>query len=378
MNILTIDTTKILHNLDRAQEAAGSAQVIPVLKSNAYGLDLHKMAALMRSQGIRRFAVSDPSDAQKLRNWGFQEEEILVLRSTTSPEDIRLILQSCATATVGSYDAAVALNGMAEAEGMVCDIHVKIDTGMARYGFTPNELERVLAVFRYLTSLNVTGMFTQYANSATNRKKTEAQHQIFMEVVEKVRQAGFHPGLLHAADSEGLFYAGVPTLDAVRVGSALTGRIRAKGDYDLQPVTRLESAVAEINWIPKGTPVGEGGDYVSKKAMELAIIPVGYTDGLLLQPQRCDFNLRARLGHALRVLFGRSRYYVNIGSKRARIIGRIGPTHTAIDATGLNLSPGTPVWFDIDPMFVPARIPRQYTGSALESWENPTQNTIQH
>ena len=157
MNILTIDTAKILSNLDVVRTAAGSAEVIPVLKANAYGMDLHMLADLLRNKGIRRFAVVEPLDAQKLRDWGFQEEEILVLRSTTSPADISIILQACATATVGSYDAAVALNGMAEAEGMACDVHIKIDTGLGRYGFTPNELERVLAVFRYLTSLNVTG-----------------------------------------------------------------------------------------------------------------------------------------------------------------------------------------------------------------------------
>ncbi len=361
MNILTIDTAKILSNLEVVQKEAGSAEVIPVLKANAYGMDLHKLADLLRGKGVRRFAVVDPVDAQKLRNWGFQEEEILVLRSTTSPEDIRIILQACATATVGSYDAAVALNGMAEAEGMACDVHIKIDTGLGRYGFTTNELERVLAVFRYLTSLNVTGMFTQYANAATSRKKTQAQYDAFMSVVEKVRQAGFHPGMLHASDSEGLFYAKAPRLDAVRIGSALTGRIRAKGEYGLQPVGRLESSIAEINWLPKGATIGEGSDYIAKQAMEVAIIPVGYADGFLVQPVRCDFRIAARLRHMIGVLFGRSRYYVNVGGKRARIIGRVGANHTTVDATGLNLAPGTPAWFEVDPVFVPERIPRRYT-----------------
>lgn len=377
MNILTIDTAKILSNLDAVCKEAGSAEVIPVLKANAYGMDLHKLADLLRARGIRRFAVTEPSDAQKLRDWGFQDEEILVLRSTTSREDIRTILQACATATVGSYDAAVALNGMAEAEGMACDVHIKIDTGLGRYGFTPSELERVLAVFRYLTSLNVTGMFTQYANAATSRKKTQAQYDAFLSVVEKVRQAGFQPGMLHASDSEGLFCARTPKLDAVRIGSALTGRVRARGEYGLQPVGRLESAVAEINWLPKGAAIGEGSDYITRQAMEVAIIPVGYADGFLVQPVRCDFRLAGRLRHALRVLLGRSRYYVNVGGKRARIIGRVGPTHTTVDATGLNLSPGTPAWFEVDPVFVPERIPRRYTSPIPAMPENPAEYAIE-
>lgn len=374
MNILTIDTQKILSNLDVVLNAADSAEVIPVLKANAYGMDLHKLALLLRERGIRRFAVAEPTDALKLRDWGFHEEEILVLRSTTSQEDIRTILQACATATVGSYDAAVTLNGMAEAEGISCDVHIKIDTGLGRYGFTPTELERVLSVFRYLTSLNVTGMFTQYANASTSRKKTRAQFDVFMDMVEKVRQAGFHPGMLHASDSEALFFARAPKLDALRIGSALTGRIRARGEYGLQPVGRLESAVAEINWLPKGATIGEGGDYITKKAMEVAIIPVGYADGFLVQPLRFDFRLGARFRHAVRVLMGKSRYYVNVGGKRARIIGRVGPTHTTVDATGLKLSPGTPAWFEVDPIFVPERIPRRYTDLPPSITENPAES----
>ena len=234
-----------------------------------------------------------------------------------------------------------------------------------------------MAVFRYLTSLNVTVMFTQYANSATNRKKTQAQYDAFMQMVEKVRQAGFQPGMLHASDSEGLFFAKAPCLDAVRIGSALTGRIRARGEYGLQPVGRLESAVAEINWLPKGATIGEGGDYVTKQAMEVAIIPVGYADGFLVQPTRCDFRLGARFRHALRVLFGRSRYYVNVGGKRARIIGRVGATHTTVDATGLNLSPGTSAWFEVDPVFVPERIPRRYTAPPPVMPENTAEYAIE-
>lgn len=364
MNILTIDTAKILSNLEVVQKAAGNADVIPVLKANAYGMDLHQMATLLQSRGVRRFAVTEPADAQRLRNWGFHEEEILVLRSTTCEEDVRTLLSACATATVGSYDAAVALNGMAEAQGMVCDVHIKIDTGMGRYGFAAGELDRVVAVYRYLTSLNVTGMFTQYANSATSRKKSKAQFEAFLSVVDKVRQAGFQPGMLHASDSDALFYARVPNLDAVRIGTAITGRTDASGEYGLMPVGRLESAVAEIRWLPKGSGVGEGSDFITKHPMRVAIIPVGASDGFLVERTRCDFRFCSRFRHAMQVLLGGKSHFVNVGGKRARIIGRVGITHTTVDVSEMDCAPGTPAYFDVDPMFVPDRIPRRYTDVA--------------
>ena len=157
MKTLVVEKSKIRANLEVIKDQAGKAQVIAVLKANAYGLGLLEMAGLCREAGIRRFAVTEPEEAMRLRDWGFGEEEILVLRSTANEEEVKKILQAGATATVGSYDAALALNGLAESQGMVCDVHIKVDTGMGRYGFLPTEIDRILSVYRYLTNLNVTG-----------------------------------------------------------------------------------------------------------------------------------------------------------------------------------------------------------------------------
>ena len=175
MRALVVEKNKIRANLETVKERAGTAQVIAVLKANAYGLGLCEMAGLCREAGIRRFAVTEPEDALRLRDWGFGEEEILILRSTASEEEIRTILQAGATATVGSYDAALALNGLAESQGMMCDVHIKVDTGMGRYGFMPTEIDRILSVYRYLTNLNVTGTYTHYANAFRSVKKTQEQ-----------------------------------------------------------------------------------------------------------------------------------------------------------------------------------------------------------
>ena len=202
MKTLLVEKNKIRANLETVKARAGKAQVIAVLKANAYGLGLREMAQLCREASIRRFAVTEPEDAVRLRDWGFGEEEIIVLRSTANAQEIQQILQSGATATVGSYDAALALNGLAESQGMVCDVHIKVDTGMGRYGFLPTEIDRILSVYRYLTNLNVTGTYTHYANAFKSVKKTQLQLDAFLSVVEKIRAAGFEPGMLHASNSE--------------------------------------------------------------------------------------------------------------------------------------------------------------------------------
>ncbi len=363
MKTLLVEKSKIRDNLEVIKEQAGKAQVIAVLKANAYGLGLQEMAGLCRESGIRRFAVTEPEDAVRLRDWGFGEEEILVLRSTANEEEIGMILQAGATATVGSYDAALALNGLAESQGMMCDVHIKVDTGMGRYGFLPTEIDRILSVYRYLKNLTVTGTYTHYANAFRSVKKTQEQLDAFNAVVEKIRSAGFEPGMLHASNSEAMFGCKMPNLDAVRIGSALGGRVIAKGDHGLQKTGRLQSAITEVRWLPTGAPVGYGSSYVTKHPTRVAVIPVGSSDGYMLEKTRILTRFpdcfRAACGLLL-AFVRRRRYYVTIGGKRAPVIGHVGVNHTTVDVTDIECSPGTAVLLDAAPLYVPASIPRQY------------------
>ncbi len=233
MTRLVIEKDKIVHNLQVIREKAGGGELIAVLKADAYGLGLLPMAGLLREQGVRRFGVTEPRDAARLREAGFVEEEILMLRSTSLREDIQIIVDSLATAAVGSYDAAVALSGAAEEQGTALDVHLEIDTGMGRYGFMPSEIERILSIYRYMGSLNVTGMFTHFPSAFSNKKATLAQQQALLDTAAKVRQAGFEPGMLHAANSAALFHCGLPPLDGVRVGSAISGRTTGRGETGL-------------------------------------------------------------------------------------------------------------------------------------------------
>lgn len=365
MNTLLVETSKIRSNLEAVRQQAGTAQIIAVLKANAYGLGLREMAALCRDAGICRFAVTEPEDAVRLRDWGFSEEEILVLRSTANEEDILRILQAGATATIGSYDAALALNGLVESRGVQCDVHIKIDTGMGRYGFLPTELDRILSIYRYLTNLTVTGTYTHYANAFRSVKKTQAQLDTFTAVVEKLRAAGFDPGMLHASNSEALFGCKMPSLDAVRIGSALGGRVIARGDHGLQRTGRLQSQITEIRWLPAGASVGYGSAYTARHPTRVAVVPVGSSDGFMLEKTR----MLTRPGTCLRAacsdllaLVRRRRPTVLIGGKRAPVIGHVGVNHTTVDVTDIDCAPGDAVLLEVSPLYVPASIPRQYIG----------------
>ena len=350
MKTLLVETNKIRANLETIKTRAGKAQVIAVLKANAYGLGLREMAQLCREASIRRFAVTEPEDAVRLRDWGFGEEEIIVLRSTANADEIRQILQSGATATVGSYDAALALNGLAESEGIVCDVHIKVDTGMGRYGFLPTEIDRILSIYRYLTNLHVTGTYTHYANAFKSAKKTQLQLDAFLGVVEKIRAAGFEPGMLHASNSEAMFGCKTDNLDAVRIGSALLGRVRVRSG--LRRVGYCEAAIDEVRWLPAGHTTGYGAAWKAKKPTQIAVIPVGWYHGFTCETGHDIFRfrdcLRDALGAVKRMIF-KKKIYVTINGKKCPVLGHVGMLHTTVDVTKVNCKLGDKAILEINP-----------------------------
>ena len=257
----------------------------------------------------------------------------------------------------------MALSGAAAAQGTALDGQRDIDTGMGRYGFMPSEIERILSIYRYMGSLNVTGMFTHFPSAFSNKKATLAQQQALLDTAAKERQAGMEPGMLHAANSAALFHCGLPPLDGVRVGSAISGRTTGRGETGLQKTGRLESQVAEVRWLPAGSGVGYGPAFVTRKPTQIAVIPLGYWEGFLVEKSRDSYRFRDAfrycLGDAAKWL-RRKRFYVTINGRRARVLGHVGLNHVTADVTQMECHPGDPVAMDVSPMFVPEQIPRVY------------------
>ncbi len=362
MKRIVISKDALNKNIELLQKKVGKAEIYAVLKSNAYGYDLKQMAEILSENGIHRFAVTEPKDAIKLRKWGFIDEEILIIRSTSDEDDINDILSASATASIGSYEDAVTLNKLAEEQEVVCDVHIKIDTGLGRYGFDPNDIDRIISVFRFMPNINVLGMFSHYA-AVTNKDYTQQQFKLFMSVVAKVRDAGFDPGMLHIDASGSVCKAYTEILDAVRAGSALTGNnpiVRASG---FLPVSTYETSISEIRWLQKGQSIGYGSTFVTKRPTKVAYIPIGYYDSFSIGRQPDVFTLKAKLGrlwNAFIALFKNQSLYVTINGQRAKVLGHLGMNHAAIDITDIDCNVGTTVVLPTLPFYATPDIPRVF------------------
>lgn len=346
MKTLVIEKQAVKNNLAVVKEHAGGAAIYGVLTGDAYGAGVVELAKLLRDEGVMRFAVSESADAAALRKAGFVESEILMLRATTDREELERLVDLNVVCTLGSVDAGLALNALAESRSTVVEAHIQADTGMGYGGFLAAEPEKVLSIYRNLPNVAISGIYTQINSTRPDGRDASVQLTEFNGLLDAIHAAGFETGVVHAAGSFALLHYDFARLDAVRAGSALLGRCRrTKGD-GLQRVGYGEAALADVRWLPQGHTVGSETLITLKRPTRVGVLPVGYQNGFGVSRAR-DPGLRA----ALRRWWKGRKITVRVGGVKAKVIGRIGAMETLVDVTDLKCSAGDPAYFDIDPLY---------------------------
>ena len=346
MKTLVIERDALKNNIRVVKERAGQAVIYGVLTGDGQGAGLVELARALRAEGIGRFAVSEVSEAAALRKAGFVEEELLMLRSTTDREELEGLLDLNVVCTVGSVDAGLALNAVAEGRSTIAEAHIQVDTGMGFGGFLVSEPEKLLSVYRSLPNVAVSGLCTQLHTLKPDGRDLDSQLADFTRAVEAIHAAGFETGIVHAAGSYALLHCTQARLDGVRAGSALLGRCRRRPGDGLRRVGYGEAGIQETRWLPKGHTVGGDAPVAMKKPTRVAVLPVGYQNG---------FGVTRIREEGLLAFFRRwraaRRITVRINGQKARVIGRIGAVETIVNVTDLKCSSGDVAAFDIDPLY---------------------------
>lgn len=346
MRKLVIERAAVKHNLSVIKERAAGTVIYGVLTGDGGGAGIVSMAKLLRAEGIGRFAVYEVQEAKKLREAGLTDEEILMLRSTTDREELEQLVDLNVVCTISSVDTGLALNALAENRATVACAHIQVDTGMGFGGFLVSEPEKILLAYRSLPNVALEGIYTQL--HAMKVGDPECAHQLdqFRQVLDTIHSAGFETGTVHAAGSFALLHNDSARLDGVRAGSAILGRCRRTRDDRLKTVGYGEVPLAEVRWLPKGHSVGTDKPVRLKRPTRVAVLPVGYQNGLgLVRPR--ETGLRA-LWRQWRQAQKRT---VRVGDQRVRTVGPIGATETLLNVTNVKCSAGDLAVFDIDPIF---------------------------
>lgn len=350
MKAYVVDTSAIRNNLDLLREKAAGAPLWAVVKGDGYGLGLENLARVCREAGVDRFAVTEPKEAERLRATGSPEEKILMLRATSDRQELGDLLELGVICTVGSQQDYVTLAGVAREKGVRAAAHLKIDTGMGRYGFLPEETEKILACYTCLDDVEIQGLYTHFPCAFCDKKATRRQAERLRAVADAVVAAGHDPGEVHCCNSAALMRLPELAMGGVRVGSGILGRLAFR--TDLTRVGFCEASVEEIRWLPKGSTCGYGSAWKAKKPTQIAVLPVGWYHGFTTEyghdVHRFRDYLRQIAGGVRGLLFPQ-RLTVSVGKARCRVLGHVGMLHTVIDITDKGVSDGDKAILEINP-----------------------------
>jgi alanine racemase len=242
---------------------------------------------------------------------------------------------------VGTLEAGMALNALAESRATVIEAHLQIDCGMGFGGLPAEEPEKIVSLIQNLPNVAFSGVYTQLASD----KSMDGQLSAFQQAVDAVRAAGCETGIVHAAGSYAMLHSEFTHLDAVRAGSILLGRCRRRRGDGLSLVGYGETTVDSVRWLPKGHTVGNEHKVTLKKPTRVAVLPVGYQNGFGIEKPATG------VWEAIRQVLSARRRTVRIGKQKAKILGAVGATETLVSVTGLKCSEGDLAVFDLDPLY---------------------------
>ena len=353
MKHYVVETALVRGNLKSLKKRAGSAVLWAVLKGDGYGLGLLPMAQLCAEEGIDHFAVTEVAEAQALRANGFTAQTVLMLRPTCSEYEIRQLLPLNVVFTVSSQEDATVLNTLAGEAGVRAEAHLKIDTGMGRYGFLPEERDKLAGLYAYMKNIHLSGVYTHLHSAFCSKKATQKQMETFQALVQTLQGAGYDVGMVHACNSEALLRMPEYRLDGVRVGSAILGRVRCRSD--LKRVGYCEASVEELRWLPAGHTCGYGAGWKAKKNTRIAVFSVGYRHGYSCEYGNDLFrtrdSLRGVFRHLKNIIIRRS-LRVTLNGKKCKVLGHVGMLHTVVDVSKVNCALGDVAVFDINPILL--------------------------
>lgn len=350
MKAYVVEKSALLENVHILRERAQNSAIYGVIKGNGYGLGLTQLAAALREGGVDRFAVTDVRDVITLREKGFQEE-ILMLEGTCLSEELEALLSHGAVATIGNLDCAKAMAAVAEAMGKPFPCHLKIDTGMGRFGFLPEDIGTIDQVMA-MEHLDIQGIYTHFHTAFASEEATKSQFAAFMKVCDHLAELGYRL-TRHCCNSSAFLKYPEMHLDAVRLGSAILGRLSFPGDLGLKKIGWCEAPVELVRSLPKGHTVGYGAAWKAKRDTTIAICGVGYFHGFGAEKGNDLFRfrdcVRGGLGY-VKAFLKKKAIYVSVNGRSARVLGHIGMVGTVIDVTGMEVTPGDTVRLEINPL----------------------------
>ena len=308
---IEISEIALLNNLHQIRQAIQPhITIMPAVKADAYGHGAIRIARLLVQNGIEHLAVANFAEALELRQHGIACE-ILVM-GHLPPHAVWTALAQNITGTLYSIDQLQMLQAVLAGARQRLRVHLKLDSGMGRLGFLTESISEWLSALCADTHLQIEGVYTHFSAADEDPHHTNRQVEAFSNAIQALHAHGLNFRHVHASNSAGTLLGQDYHFNMVRPGIITYGYNPSNlvTDIALQPVLTWKTTVTQVKTVPMDYPIGYGNTYRTRQSEKIALIPVGYADGIRRAPSRWKCVL--------------------VEGKRAPVIGRVSMEKTII------------------------------------------------
>jgi alanine racemase len=358
---IEIDTDAIRYNFQQIKKLlAEDTHLIAVVKADAYGLGAVETSRVLEECGASLLAVTTVDEGIELRQGGISIP--ILLLSPFLPDEAGLVGQFNLIPAISSIEQVQAL---VEAGAKDVKIHLKIETGMGRTGLTVQEVSPFLQALADYPEVELEGAFTHFAQACADDSFTKKQFSLFQEAVQEITDYGINLRYIHACNSAATLDLPAMHCNTVRVGTLLFGQSPAqvKEQLELQDPWKAKARVIYIKDVEPGTSVGYGREYIARRKTKIAVIPLGWADGLTVMPHIRPKNLLDLLKMMAKLLLdflGKGQQTtILIRGKRYPLVGRLG-MQLSMAAVDQEVKVGDQVQITMRRISANPRLPRVY------------------
>ncbi len=295
--LIQVDLEAVQHNLALLRDRASGAQVMAVVKADAYGHGRLPVALAALRAGVDYFGVSQIAEAIQLRRQldsaGISPDAARIFSWLTGPgQDWELALNADIELSASSVDILDRIAAAALRLGKTAPVHLKVDVGMSRGGATIFDLPQLAERARVLQqqgAVSVVGIWSHLPAaddlSETGEARINRQVDLFNRAVTIAEAAGLRPRLRHLAATSGTLWYPQTHLDLVRVGIGMYGLspdagVAGSEELGLRPALSLGAPLTLVKQISAGTSVSYGGTWTAETDHWIGLVPLGYADGI--------------------------------------------------------------------------------------------------
>ncbi|MCK4715820.1 MAG: alanine racemase [Candidatus Marinimicrobia bacterium] len=282
ITIAEIHLNHLAYNLNQIRKKVVPAEVMCVVKADAYGHGAVPITKRLIKEGVTQLAVARVSEALELRNAGI-EENILIFGSLF-PDEIESAMMNDVQITITDINDIETVRELAIRNSVFVKVHLNIDTGMGRMGIPFDKARSAIIKIVNIDQFNLAGIYTHFATSdERNKEYAELQLRRYNNVVGEIIEHLPYRPMLHTANSGAILDLPEACFDMVRAGISLYGHYPSMNTSEsirLKQVMTLKTKVSSTRRLPKGSSISYGRKYITTKETTIAVLPIGYADGI--------------------------------------------------------------------------------------------------